>query len=74
MKAAENIRQEIENLEYVTSKNQSVKFTISIGVTTLDSQDINLESLLHRADIALYNAKHTGRNKVVLFQEEFINR
>lgn len=74
LKAAENIRQEIENLEYVTSKNQSVKFTISIGVATLNSQDISLDNILHRADIALYNAKHTGRNKVVLFQEEFINR
>ncbi len=74
LKAAENIRQEIENLEYVSKNNKSIKFTISVGVATLDSQDISLEVLLHRADVALYNAKHNGRNKVVLFKEDFINK
>lgn len=72
LKVAENIRQEIEHMEYISSKNQTIKFTISIGVATLNSHDINIESVLHRADIALYSAKRNGRNKVVLYKDELI--
>lgn len=72
LKVAENIRQEIEHMEYISSKNQTIKFTISIGVATLNSHDINIESVLHRADIALYSAKRNGRNQVVLYKDELI--
>lgn len=48
LKVAENIRQEIEHMEYISSKNQTIKFTISIGVATLNSHDINfIELTLH---------------------------
>lgn len=67
IKAAENIRQEIEQLEYITPKNQIVKFTVSIGIAILSSQDPDLEAVLHRADVALYKAKRMGRNRVELF-------
>lgn len=72
LKVAENIRQEIEHMEYISSKNETIKFTISIGVATLNSHDINIESVLHRADIALYSAKRNGRNQVVLYNDELI--
>ena len=74
LKAAENIRYDIEKLEYLTSKNNSIRFTISIGISTLNSQDSTLQDLLHRADIALYNAKNEGRNKVSLYNSNFINK
>lgn len=67
IKAAENIRQEIEHLEHITAKNQKVKFTVSIGIALLTSKDIDLEAVLHRADLALYKAKRMGRNRVELF-------
>ena len=66
LKAAENIRFEIENLEYLTPKKEKVKFTISVGVALLQADDPDLETILHRADLALYEAKRNGRNKVVL--------
>lgn len=72
LKVAENIRQEIEHMEYISSKNETIKFTISIGVATLNSHDINIESVLHRADIALYSAKRNGRNQVILYNDELI--
>ena len=40
--------------------------TVSIGVAEYMSED-TLESWLKRADDALYQAKKSGRNKVVLF-------
>lgn len=41
-----------------------VRFTVSIGVTTLASADDNLDILFHLADKALYAAKNAGRNRV----------
>ena len=42
--------------------------TVSIGVATIEPQDSSYEDTLKRADIALYQAKHAGRNRVVLAQ------
>lgn len=69
LKAAENIRFEIENSEFVTAKNEKIKFTVSIGVAMLHPSDTDLESILHRSDLALYEAKRNGRNRVVMFKE-----
>ena len=42
--------------------------TVSIGVAER-GQDEDIESLLHRADIALYQAKHSGRNRSELAED-----
>lgn len=39
--------------------------TTSVGVATLETADEDAASLLRRADQALYQAKHAGRNRVV---------
>ncbi|MBI2094623.1 MAG: CHASE2 domain-containing protein [Candidatus Omnitrophica bacterium] len=39
--------------------------SISIGATQIDPDEKNLEEIIGRADRALYEAKHTGKNKVV---------
>jgi diguanylate cyclase (GGDEF)-like protein len=64
-KLAEKIRCSIANL-LVYSDKLSVKITISGGVTQWDSQTMNLESTLKRADDALYQAKAQGRNQVIV--------
>lgn len=64
VKAAERIRLRCEQ-SWVTSKeNEPVHFTTSVGVGQLkDSEEIN--ELLHRVDNSLYEAKKSGRNKVI---------
>ncbi len=72
LKAAENIRLEIENLEHITPKNERIRFTVSVGVALLNSDDPDLDTILHRADLALYDAKRSGRNKVVISKSDII--
>ncbi len=63
---AEEVRKNIESL--VFENNSDLKVTISVGVAT-NFPGADCESLLKRADKALYKAKEGGRNKVVAYSE-----
>ncbi|MDV7339129.1 sensor domain-containing diguanylate cyclase [Terasakiella sp. A23] len=60
---AERIRTSIENHD-VTYEDQTFNITASFGLTDLRPNDIKLDDLIRRADIALYRAKEKGRNRV----------
>jgi len=63
---AERIRSRVEKHKIIISKDMEISLTLSVGVTEIDfSQDNSIEDIIKRADIALYNAKNKGRNKVV---------
>jgi two-component system cell cycle response regulator len=49
----------------VDAKAGPLQVTISVGVAALDDGADTLESILKRADDALYRAKREGRNRVV---------
>ncbi|EGM79501.1 diguanylate cyclase (GGDEF) domain-containing protein [Rheinheimera sp. A13L] len=56
------------NSTAVTFHDQSIATSVSIGVAQLDAVgDRAHEVLIGQADIALYNAKRDGRNRVVVF-------
>lgn len=61
------IRKKIEALSY-KSKDSIVSCTISNGIAKKTKDDLNIDTVLARADQALYEAKGTGRNKVVSFR------
>lgn len=61
----ENIRLDIVNYDFGTIG----KITASFGIAMIKEND-TIESLLNKADIALYQAKTSGRNKVLVSQEE----
>ncbi|PCK08990.1 MAG: diguanylate cyclase response regulator, partial [Alteromonadaceae bacterium] len=46
-------------------KNEALQFTLSLGFTVMDELH-SIEELLAQADQALYKAKATGRNKLVM--------
>lgn len=60
---AENLREKIERTE-VSFEGKTIKVTASFGIAQLDS-GMSVEKLIENADKALYEAKETGRNKVV---------
>jgi diguanylate cyclase (GGDEF)-like protein len=61
---AERIRAKTETLT-VPSEHGPVRFTVSIGISTYQSGQ-PLECVVARADEALYEAKQSGRNRVVI--------
>ncbi len=64
---AELLRQDVEGLAIPHDKAPSRRVTISIGVAVMPAQHGSVaDPLLESADKALYQAKHGGRNRVVL--------
>lgn len=63
---AEEIRAAVEKIKFKAKPKLSI--TISAGVSTAEL-DLNLHNLVKRADLALYEAKKSGRNKVVTYTE-----
>jgi two-component system, cell cycle response regulator len=61
---AEGLREKVEQSRFVF-QNESIKVTISIGVSTLTEQDKTSMDLIRAADGKLYEAKRGGRNRVV---------
>lgn len=64
---AERLRQAVA-AESVVLERGVVPVTISSGISELSSPDDTLDTLVHRADVALYEAKKGGRNRTALFQ------
>jgi len=62
---AERLRQSIERAS-ISINGITLSITVSIGVSILKPDMGSMESLLKKADIALYDAKQSGRNRVVL--------
>jgi len=66
VEVAERIRLLIAHTEIALEIGLPLHATVSIGVVTLKGKEINIDTLLHQADEALYEAKRTGRNKVCI--------
>lgn len=60
---AERMRVELANTT-ITTNQLDLQITASFGVATLSDNDHSLQDMLDRADEAMYNAKHNGRNQV----------
>ncbi|KGJ92875.1 YfiR/HmsC family protein [Colwellia psychrerythraea] len=65
IKIAERLRKRIADSEIIF-QNNTINLTISIGLTSLNIKDKDFDQVLQRADDALYQAKESGRNKVVV--------
>ncbi len=65
-KVAERLRRDIEGEAFaIGGDRKAIDVTISVGVASLRPGSDSVADLMKRADTALYEAKNTGRNKVV---------
>ena len=62
---AERIRESIENHIFEEGSHQ-LRITVSIGLASYPQHAANPKDLLSAADTALYTAKKTGKNRVVI--------
>ena len=66
LQRATSLHEQLQLLD-VTYHEQSLgDITVSIGIAVAPEQGSTLEVLIRHADLALYQAKQTGRNKTVL--------
>lgn len=63
VQVAERLRRDLHDSPAV-HKDMTIPYTISVGVTALGDHTRGCEALVKEADIALYQAKETGRDRV----------
>jgi len=63
---AKKLKDIVENNTIILKDGSRIKFTISLGVSQIQQDDESVETVLHKADEALYQAKNSGKNKIVI--------
>jgi len=69
-KVAEKLRAKIEQHDYKIEDKQKVEITASFGVTSCDLAQEAWLNVLDRCDKALYLAKESGRNNVIVCNDD----
>lgn len=65
LQAAERVRKAIEAQAFTLDRT-TIRVTISIGISSCPEHGRDIQALVGRADRALYRAKESGRNRVVV--------
>ena len=65
----ERLRKTIENRDFIF-EGKKMNVTVSIGASTYDKEMREANELIEKADTALYKAKKSGKNKVVMEYNE----
>ena len=73
---AERLRKIVENFNFrLINSNKTIKITISLGTVTFPKvKTESVEELIKFADMALYEAKKSGRNKVCVAELSFTSK
>ena len=59
----DELRKKIEYHKFISGKH-TMKITVSIGAAAYEPK-MTVEKLVHKADDRLYEAKQSGRNRVI---------
>ena len=70
---AHKIGQKVRENEIDVYAGAKLKKTVSIGLSMFPADSTNFNSVMKNADIALYEAKSTGRDRLVRFKEEQVS-
>ncbi len=74
--AAERLRQKLSLYRFKidSHKDKTIQFTISIGICSFPQYGQNPSELISLADVALYQAKQKGKNKIAVYREEMSSK
>ncbi len=67
--AAERLREEVENYTFRLD-GEDVHITMSFGVAELSPEDKDHTEIIKNADYAMYKAKNSGRNRVIVYPSD----
>jgi len=70
MEVAERIRRVVEEHKFYLMDGQKINITVSIGVAIYPDTVDDINQIVTKADSALYEAKRTGRNRVVFAEND----
>jgi diguanylate cyclase len=62
---AERLRQLVERARFLY-QDEEIPLTVSVGGTTVKHSDQNTEAIFNRVDMAMYEAKRCGRNRLMI--------
>ncbi|MBD3317481.1 MAG: diguanylate cyclase [Chitinivibrionales bacterium] len=62
-------KNQLNETEFKSDTGKVFNVTVSGGISELRAEDDTIDFLIHRADEALYRAKKTGRNKLVIHED-----
>lgn len=66
----ERIRKKVENYPFLPDGDGHLPLTISVGIASCPDPGVQgPEELIRRADVAMYSAKHSGRNRIFPFAQ-----
>ena len=71
LKIADNIRKNFSK-EKISAKGETFSKTLSIGCSLFPKDSDSIWKCIKYADVSLYHAKESGRNRVVRFDEELL--
>ena len=67
---AEKIRNKIQELRIINENSEHKYLTISVGIFILEANiNYSIDEIYKFADIALYKAKNSGRNKIIIYND-----
>lgn len=69
LEVAERLRAALAARKVPLPDGNTLSFTVSVGLAMVTAEDKNLDNLMQKADLALYQAKEQGRNRVAIYQE-----
>lgn len=71
MEVGENIKEALKLP--IAIENNNIATTVSIGISMYPDHGQDVDSLISNADIAMYSAKNSGKNKIHVFNELMYN-
>ena len=57
----------------IAYEGEDIFVTVSIGISTVNEQHVDFEQLIKDADLAMYQAKENGRNRIEVFGDNSVD-